>query len=124
MKTKALLDDNLGMLHHFFSVLLFQEPRGVWVAQGLEHDIAAHGPTVEAAKVAFERTILGYFQLAAKHHRDPIASLPGRAPDVFWQVWYHVRERETATLAVSDPSIPPAYVVSAITTETIPTATQ
>ena len=90
------------------------------VAQALEHDIAAHGSSVEEAKIAFERTVLGYFRLDAKYRREPLASL-GPAPEPFWEAWKRVATKQTEALELTDPSSPPAYVVNAITYETIST---
>lgn len=106
--------------HIVISVLFFKEPGSplIWVAQGLEHDIAAHGGTIEAAKRAFERTVAGYFQLAAKHNQEPLASLKP-APDLFWQVWQGIAEKETESFGPIMPDTPPAYVIQAITNQTI-----
>ena len=108
--------------HLVLSVLFFQElgRPGVWVAQGLEHDIAAYGESIEQAKRAFERTVQGYFQLAAKYQQEPLASLQP-APDPFWSAWERVATKKTEALHSADPATPPAYVIQAITTEHIPT---
>lgn len=122
LKGKPFLDDNLGEMarHLYLSVLFFRDPNEpeAWIAQALEHDIAAHGRTIEQARVAFERTVQGYFQLAAKHHQEPLASLKA-APDTFWEAWKRVAHKDTERLRSTDPQAPPAYVVQAITTESI-----
>ena len=122
MTLSPFLVDNLSVKPHFFlSVLVFREQRsGAWVAQALEHDITAHGSSIEEAKTAFERTVLGYFQLDGKYRREPLASLRP-APDAFWEVWERVATKQTELLLSTDPSAPPAYIVNAITSETIPT---
>ena len=61
--------------HIVLSVLFFREPSGIWVAQALEHNIAAQGGTVEEATVAFERTVEGYLRLDAKLGREPLSVL-------------------------------------------------
>ena len=48
---------------------------GLIRTSALEHDIAAYGESIEQAKRAFERTVQGYFQLAAKYQQEPLASL-------------------------------------------------
>ena len=102
-------------------MLVFKEQQsGAWVAQALEHDIAAHGSSIEEAKTAFEQTVLGYFRLDAKYRREPLASLRP-APEAFWEAWKRVVTKQTEPLPLSDPSIPPAYVVNAVTNETIST---
>jgi hypothetical protein len=85
-----LLTDNLDVSarHIVLSVLFFREPgdSDTWVAQALERDIAAHGKSIEQAKLAFERTVAGYLRLAAKHHQEPLATLKP-APEPFWSAW-------------------------------------
>jgi hypothetical protein len=92
-------------------VLFFQESPDVWVAQALEHDIAAHGQSVEAAKLAFQRTVKGYLLLDAKHGREPLSSL-SKAPSEFWEAWERAR---SATMPAEEmPSVPPAYMIPVI----------
>ena len=52
--------------HLLLRVLFFRDSDdpGTWIAQALEHDIAAYGSDMEHAKIAFERTIRGYVTLA------------------------------------------------------------
>ncbi len=78
------------MQHHLvLRVLLFEDCHGVWVAQALEHDIAAYGSSVANVKAAFERTLYGYVQLDVTYRRTPLASLP-QAPSEFWDTWDRV----------------------------------
>lgn len=108
--------------HIYIGVLLFREASsGMWIAQGLEHDISAHGPNVEAAKIAFERVVIGYLQLDERCHREPLSSLRP-APKPFWDAWQRVAQKQTETISATDPSIPPAYAIQAITDE-VPTGT-
>lgn len=83
----------------------------VWVAQALERDIAAFGPDLEAAKLAFERTLSGYLEIAADQHTIPLASL-AEAPDIFWEIWNRVVPSHVQ--AERMPSIP-AFMVPAVT---------
>lgn len=103
--------------HILLSVLLFQDAAGTWIVQGLEHDISASGPDLESAQLAFERTISGYLRLDVAHHRQPLASLKP-APERFWTAWERVAVKLTASIPGTDPSIPPAYAIQAITHET------
>lgn len=97
------------------SVLFFQERPGVWVAQALEHDIAAHGGSIDEAKTAFERTVWGYLRLAeSRHQTEPFEALQ-KAPDAFWQAWHRITAKSTEAL----PTTPPAYVVAAISSEPV-----
>jgi hypothetical protein len=99
----------------YLSVLFFQESPGIWIAQGLERDIAAHGPSIEAAKVAFERTVVGYFRLDRMRHREPLSTLKP-APATFWNAWERVRRQKMEAEAL--PSID-AYMIPAVTSEFI-----
>jgi hypothetical protein len=104
--------------HIFLAVLFFQErSSGTWIAQGLERDICAQGPDLEMAKLAFERTLMGYLMLDVQHHRAPLASLKP-APRPFWDAWERVTQKQAAAIPLVDPSLPPAYTIQAITHET------
>ena len=100
-------------------VLFFCDPSDpdTWVAQALEHDIAAHGSDVGRAKVAFERTVAGYFKLALKHHQEPLASLMP-APAVFWETWKDAAQQKVQ--AERMPSVD-AYMLPVVTHEPLPT---
>jgi hypothetical protein len=103
----ATSNDNI-----YLGVLLFiDRATGMWVAQALEHDISAHGPTIEAAQTAFERVIDGYLKLDAIRHRAPLSAIP-RAPQPFWDAWQQVTEKQAQAL-----SVPHAYAIRAITDE-------
>jgi len=102
----------------YLGVLLFRDrSTGMWIAQALEHDISAHGPSVEAARIAFERVVDGYLSLDARHHREPLSTLQP-APRVFWDAWQRVAEKQLQELRVPNPSLPPAFAIQAITNET------
>jgi hypothetical protein len=98
---------------------LFQDPSdpNVWVVQALERDIAASGPDIHRAKLAFERTVSGYITLAAKHQLEPLASLKA-APDVFWDIWDRIAGQAGASLEQM-PSIP-AYMIPVVSNDPIP----
>jgi hypothetical protein len=104
---------------HIYLAVLFFKARAsdMWIAQGLERDISAHGPDLPAAQLAFERTVTGYLKLDAAHGRAPLASLHP-APRPFWDAWERVALKQAASLPSVDPSLPPAYTIAAITTET------
>lgn len=117
------MNDKMGVMEHIYlSVLFFQERPGVWIAQGLERDIAAQGRTQEEARKAFEQTALGYLHLDAQLERSPLSTL-GPAPEVFWKAWHRIAETKSLTarpLRAPDPGTPPAFVVDAITNEALP----
>lgn len=64
------------------SVALFREGE-VWVAQGLEYDIAAHGESLKAAKDAFVKTFAGQIAVDIYHGDDPLAGF-SPAPLEYW----------------------------------------
>jgi len=96
-------------------VLFFREAHNsdTWIAQALEHDIAAHGEDIEHAKLAFERTVSGYFLLAAKYHQEPLASLKP-APSIFWEIW---KTRATATVEAKRISSSAAYMLPVVSND-------
>lgn len=102
--------------HFFISVLFFPAPDlpDTWIAQGLEHDIAAQGATIEQAKYAFEATIWGYLKYGRGKH--PLKQLRP-APDIFWQIWEQMVEAPTMQ-AERLPSVP-AYMMTAVTHDPI-----
>jgi hypothetical protein len=105
--------------HVVLSVLFFRDASGIWVAQALERDIAAQGQTQEAAKIAMQRTVAGYLRMDAKLKREPLSSL-GPAPQQYWAVWERVSQKTLEPPVISGEStIPPAYVIKAITTESL-----
>ena len=116
------MTDNLdvSVRHIVLSVLFFREPDDpdTWVAQALERDIAAHGKSIEQAKLAFERAVGGYLRLAVKHHKEPLAMLKP-APEPFWSAWERATGKKTVELPPADATTPAAYVIQAITDESI-----
>lgn len=104
--------------HILLSVLFFQEPHDpdVWIAQALEHDIAAYGVDVPAATRALARTLSGYFLLAERHHREPFTTLRP-APDIFWQIWRRLIEAQPAPVAAEPLTALPAFIFSAVSHE-------
>lgn len=108
--------------HVILSVLFFQE-HGFWVAQSLERNIAAQGRTFDAARIAFERTVHGHLLLDAKANREPLSTLQP-APQHFWEVWKRLsvqKEWRQLDQDASQPSgLPPAYLIEAITHESLP----
>lgn len=97
------------------TVLLFQEG-SAWVGQVLEHDMAAHGPTVHAALAAVQLVIQAHVNFDTRHKRQPLARL-NRAPDVYWKAL------ERATPLPKPDAVPmmhPARINASITNETVP----
>lgn len=101
-------------------MLFFRDPNipNTWIAQALERDVAASGKSVDEARVAFEQTIRGHVLMAAKLKREPLEGL-AEAPELFWSAWERATSKHQPELAHFHPSIPPAYVIQAVTDETL-----
>lgn len=100
-------------------VLVFPDPHidDTWVAQALEHDIAAYGKSVKQAKLAFERTVDGHMRLAERLNREPFAALQP-APRLFWDIWQSVAEQKT----VAARPIPHGHMLSVVSHDPVQTA--
>jgi hypothetical protein len=94
-----------------------------WLAQGLECDIAAQGPSDQLAINSFIRILRA--RLARDHNsgREPLAGLP-RAPERFEATWNRLVARghlvtEAVAIPDDDPvPVPDAYVISQIARNT------
>ena len=93
-------------------VLLLKEET-VWVAQCLEHDIAAQGSTIAEAKDAFVRAFAGQIAVALDHGEEPLATFE-KAPPYYWDL-FNKAERLADPIRISDPiEIPPAFMTNAV----------
>ena len=94
------------------SVLLLQEDN-YWVAQGLEHDIAAQGRNISEAKEAFKKTIIGQIILDIKDNLKPLESIE-RAPQIYWNI-FKKAERLTEQPKFAMPeSVPSPFMIDAM----------
>lgn len=117
------MDDNSNMKAVdggiYLNVLFFKEANGTWVAQALERDIAAQGPTIDEARLAFERTVWGYLLVDDRLHREPLSGLKP-APNAYWEAFKTVallRRQKMITPPENSrpPAIPPPYMIESIT---------
>ena len=93
-------------------VLLLKEET-TWVAQCLEYDIAAQGPTVALAKEAFVHAFTSQIAVALHHGEEPLATF-GRAPKRYWDLLSEA-ERLAEPIRISDAStIPPSFMINAM----------
>lgn len=87
---------------------------GLWLAQGLEYDLAAQGRSHEQAVESFTRILKARLRADIARHREPLEDLP-EAPERFFQLWERM-ESETGEdgelSSVRDGDIPPAFVIS------------
>ena len=88
-----------------------------WLAQGLDYDLAAQGPSDEQAIQSFVRILVARLRRDHQSGKEPLLNLPP-APDRFFEIWERgERERDGLTVQpASDPTgeIPPAYVIRQI----------
>lgn len=107
------------------SVLLLKE-RETWVAQCLEHDVAAQGDSIDEALENFGAVFAGHVMLDVRDGREPLTLIP-QAPKVYWDR-FGKGERLAKTLPIRLPerlsstedlvsAAPPAWMVSAMAQE-------
>jgi|SRR6185436_19031520 len=82
--------------------VLFQEV-GWWVAQCLEHDIAAQARTKEALLHELERLLIGYLLVGRNKGRLPFEGMPP-APRRYWEMYERAKPVEMDS--PSFPSLP------------------
>lgn len=70
------------------------EDRIVWVAQCLEHDIAAQAKGFAGLEAQLERVIIARFVIAKERRIDPLKSL-GPASKPYWDRWASAKARPT-----------------------------
>jgi hypothetical protein len=58
----------------------------LWVAQGLERDIAVQAKSLDSLKVNLEKTLSKMVEMACKRREIPFARL-GSAPQFYWNLW-------------------------------------
>ena len=85
--------------------LLFQEG-DVWVVQGVEYDICAHGADIPKARLAFERALVEHCLILEHLGRKPMEGVPP-APDRFWAMFEDADEELQRVKAPTYPSAPP-----------------
>ena len=85
----------------------------MWVAQCLEHDIAAQGPTIEVAQDAFVRVLAAQIAVARHHGEEPLAAFE-QAPSYYWERFERAL-RLADPIQIPDPiDIPPAFMIDAM----------
>src|SRR6266542_2500761 len=69
-----------------FLKVIYLPEGNAWVAQCLEHDIAAQGKTLPEAEDAFRRTLLAQVVLDIRKGREPLEDIKA-APKMYWRKW-------------------------------------
>jgi hypothetical protein len=95
----------LSKERHLNLRVFFREKRpGVWLAQGVDHDISAQGTTLEHAKHTFALSLLGQVMLDIEAGREPLAGLgppPAESLEGFERGW---------PLATRELTLPPGML--------------
>ena len=92
-----------------------------WVAQGLEYDVAAQGPTVHDAMLAWVKTFVCEVARDLRAGKQPLETVP-RAPQRFFALWEGAEARPS--FEVPRPSdfacgnIPPSWMINKFTPDT------
>ena len=80
------LTDRTGVARSGLRVLVFQKLRGIWVARGLEHDLAVEGRSLESVMDLIRRLVLAHVAFDRRHGRAPLSPF-GAAPQRFWRAF-------------------------------------
>jgi hypothetical protein len=96
------------------NVVLFIEC-GCWVAQCLEHDIAAQASTIRDVKHLIIKTISAEAKLDANAGRRPLESVKP-APQRYWRM-FEEGERLAEQEPIPTEAIPPAFMINAMQAE-------
>src|SRR5258708_3974865 len=104
MKTEHSVAKNLRL-----RVLFQNEWNGknrMWVAQCLEHDIAAQAEHLKDAQEKFRKTLVSHIILALKHGEQPLKDIP-EAPRRYWERWEEAAElKDTILLSIPREKLP------------------
>jgi len=88
-----------------------------WLAQGLDHDLAAQGSSDQLAIRSFIRILRARLRLDYQNGRTPLQGIP-QAPEHFFQEWERLEraQEQLVTQPAADPAddTPPAYVIQQI----------
>ena len=91
--------------------VLLMHTDDVWIAQGLQVDIAAQGATIAAVREAFTLTVAAQLALAKHHGEEPLATFQP-APPVFWEKFSQAEAGALAQpLTTTPPHVPSAFTV-------------
>jgi hypothetical protein len=69
-----------------FRLVVFPETRRTWIARGLDHDLSAEGPTIEAAVDTLLKIARAHIAFDLRHHREPLSGFAA-APRAYWEAF-------------------------------------
>lgn len=71
------------MSRYCFRLVVFPETQRTWIARGLDHDLSAEGPTIEAAVDTLLKIARAHIAFDLRHHREPLSGFAA-APRAYW----------------------------------------
>lgn len=93
--------------------VLLRRERTMWVAQCLEHDIAAQGPNIREAQRAFLTTLAAQVRSDLDRGREPLRGIPPAPEEYFRAFELSVPVGEPLEEKVPTET-PPAYQIDAL----------
>lgn len=96
--------------------VLFIREGEAWVAQCLEHNIAAQGKTLHEAEATFGRTLVGQLLLDSRRGKQPLQGIKP-APSVYWRKFEEGIELKVEPTIDLPKSNPPAFSIDEIRKE-------
>jgi hypothetical protein len=83
--------------------------RGVWVARGLEHDLAVEGRSLESVVESIHRLVNAHADFDRRHGRQPLSPFPA-APSRYWQAFERAQPLPLRIEGAHDPYFGPITI--------------
>jgi hypothetical protein len=80
-------------------VVAFEDPKGNWIAQGIQYDIVARAHSVGGLREAFHRQVLANLRLNAQLGREGLEGIPP-SPQHFKSLFDEAKEQLTPLAAL------------------------
>lgn len=98
----------MKQLNYDLKVVLICD-QGLWVAQCLEHDIAAQGKSIKAAMRTFSKLFAGQVFLDIENGKEPLEDFTP-APVEYWEMLEEASPLKTPTPIKMPPTLAPGGV--------------
>ena len=83
-------------------LVIFQDEPGLWLARGLEHDLAAEGSTISQAIRSVARLVQAHSEFDLRHDHRPLSAFPPAA-QTYWNAYASGRSVPLAPLGIVPP---------------------
>jgi hypothetical protein len=83
--------------------------RGVWVARGLEHDLAVEGRSLESVVDSIHRLVNAHVDFDRRHGRAPLSPFPA-APSRYWQAFERAEPLTVPNESSGEPLFGPIMI--------------